>query len=88
MPLFILLYGVPKMCQLRPICSPSILYIGVSGMIQKIRFLFHLCHYVKAAVVHWLLVFAVVPFDAVISTINSNGGAKELKELQQKAFAA
>ena len=31
-------------------------YIGVSDMIQKIRFLFHLCHYVKAAVVHWLLV--------------------------------
>jgi hypothetical protein len=32
------------------------IYIGVSDMIQKIRFLFHLCHYVKAAVVHWLLV--------------------------------
>jgi hypothetical protein len=32
--------------------------------------------------------FAVVPFDAVISTVNSNGGAKELKVLQQKAFAA
>jgi hypothetical protein len=32
--------------------------------------------------------FAVVPFDAVISTINSNDGAKELKESQQKAFVA
>jgi hypothetical protein len=32
--------------------------------------------------------FAVVPFDAVISAIHGNGGAKELKELQQKAFAA
>jgi hypothetical protein len=27
-------------------------------------------------------------FDAVISAIHGNGGAKELKELQQKAFAA
>jgi hypothetical protein len=32
--------------------------------------------------------FAVVPFDALISAINGNGGAKELKELQQKAFSA
>jgi hypothetical protein len=32
--------------------------------------------------------FAVVPFGAVISAFNGNCGAEELKELQQKAFAA
>jgi hypothetical protein len=32
--------------------------------------------------------FAVVPFGAVISAFNGNRGAEELKELQQKAFAA
>jgi hypothetical protein len=32
--------------------------------------------------------FAIVPFDALISAINGNAGAKELKELQQKAFSA
>jgi hypothetical protein len=56
-------------------------------MIQKIRFLFHLCHYVKAELSIGCL-FPVVPFGAVISAFNGNGGAKELKELQQKAFAA
>jgi hypothetical protein len=30
----------------------------------------------------------VVSFDPVISAISSNGGAKELKDLQQKAFVA
>jgi hypothetical protein len=30
----------------------------------------------------------VVSFDPVISAISSNGGAKELKNLQQKAFVA
>jgi len=30
----------------------------------------------------------LVPFDAVISAINGNVGAKELKELQQKVFGA